>query len=99
MGTTVSISTQPLFLPGTFFIMVVFVAYFLYQMEPSQMQRAIAGAMQKLMGTALAIRTSVPMAKVFINSGVNGSGLASMPLTLADGVSSLAGYAKFSQSI
>jgi lactate permease len=92
-GTTVSISSQPLFLPGTFFIMVVIVAYFLYRMEPAQLQRATVGAMQKLMRTALAIGASVPMAKVFINSGVNGAGLASMPLTLADGVSSLAGAA------
>ncbi|MDX2232338.1 MAG: L-lactate permease [Leptolyngbyaceae cyanobacterium bins.349] len=92
-GTTVSISTQPLFLPGTFFILVVIVAYFLYRMEPPQLQRSIAGAMQKLVGTALAIGASVPMATVFINSGVNGSGLASMPLTLADGISSLAGAA------
>lgn len=91
-GTTVSISTQPLFLPGTFFLMVV-VAYFLYRMETAQMQRAIAGTMQKLVGTALAIGASVPMAKVFINSDVNGAGLASMPLTLADGVSSLTGAA------
>lgn len=92
-GTTVSISTQPLFLPGTFFIVVVIVAYFLYRMEAAQMQRAIAGAMQKLWGTALAIGASVPMAKVFINSDVNNAGLLSMPLTLADGVSSLAGAA------
>ncbi|UIE36194.1 L-lactate permease [Leptodesmis sichuanensis] len=56
-------------------------------------QGAIAGMMQKLVGTALAIGASVPMAKVFINSDVNGAGLASMPLTLADGVSSLTGAA------
>jgi lactate permease len=55
------------------------------------MKRAIAGASAKLVGTALAIGASVPMAKVFINSDVNGSGLKSMPLTLADGVSSLLG--------
>ncbi|GAB4350613.1 MAG: hypothetical protein OHK0047_44640 [Leptolyngbyaceae cyanobacterium] len=72
---------------------MVVVAYFLYRMETAQMQRAIAGTMQKLVGTALAIGASVPMAKVFINSDVNGAGLASMPLTLADGVSSLTGAA------
>jgi lactate permease len=55
------------------------------------MKRAIAGASAKLVGTALAIGASVPMAKVFINSDVNGSGLNSMPLTLADGVSGLLG--------
>lgn len=90
-GTDVSISTRPLFLPGTIFILVALCAYFLHQMQAQQMQRAIAGATRKLLATALAIGASVPMAKVFINSDVNASGLASMPLTLADGVSSLLG--------
>jgi lactate permease len=90
-GTPVSISTQPLYLPGTLFIVVVILTYFLHRMQPKQMQRAIAGAAQKLLSTALAIGASVPMAKVFINSDVNALGLASMPLMLAEGVSSLVG--------
>lgn len=91
LGTEISISVQPLFLPATLFIVVVIITYFLHQMKGEQIQRAIAQAVQKLLGTALAIGASVPMAKVFINSGVNGSELASMPLTLADGISSLVG--------
>jgi lactate permease len=91
LGTQVSISSQPLFLPGTIFLVVVILTYFLHQLQINQMKRAIAGASAKLVGTALAIGASVPMAKVFINSDVNGSGLKSMPLTLADGVSSLLG--------
>jgi lactate permease len=90
-GTTVSISTQPLFLPGTIFILVVLVTFFLHRLDGKQLQRAIEGAGSKLVGTALAIGASVPMAKVFINSGVNETGLASMPLTLAAGASSLLG--------
>lgn len=92
-GTNISISTQPLFLPGTLFIVVVTITYFLHRMQAVQMKRAIAGAIQKLLSTALAIGASVPMAKVFINSGVNSAELASMPLTLADGASSLLGQA------
>jgi lactate permease len=91
LGTNVSISTQPLFLPGTIFILVAICDYFLHQMQAQQMQRAITGAAGKLLSTALAIGASVPMAKVFINSDVNASGLLSMPLTLADGASSLLG--------
>ncbi len=90
-GTTVSISSQPLFLPGTLFVATVAVTYFLHRMKPQQMQRVIVEAAQKLVATALAIGASVPMAKVFINSGVNEAGLASMPLTLAEGVSSVVG--------
>jgi lactate permease len=91
LGTEISASTQPLFLPATIFIMVVVITYFLHGLQPKQLQIAIINSFQKLLGTALAIGASVPMAKVFINSGVNESGLASMPLTLADGVSSLTG--------
>jgi lactate permease len=91
LGTDISASTQPLFLPATIFIMVVVITYFLHGLQPKQLQIAIINSFQKLVGTALAIGASVPMAKVFINSGVNESGLASMPLTLADGVSSLTG--------
>ena len=90
-GTSVSISTKPLYLPGSMFILVVVIACFLYQVKSGQINRAIAGATKSIGATALAIGTSVPMAKVFMNSDVNNSGLASMPLTLADGVSSLAG--------
>ncbi|WP_206815197.1 L-lactate permease [Chroococcus sp. FPU101] len=84
-------ATKPLFLPATVFLLVVCLTYFLHHMKIEQMKRAIAGAGQKLLGTALAIGASVPMAQVFINSDVNASGLASMPLTLADGVSSIGG--------
>jgi lactate permease len=91
LGTEITLTSQPLFLPATIFILVVVITYFLHGLQPPQLQSAITSAMQKLLGTALAIGASVPMAKVFINSGVNLSGMASMPLTLADGVSSLAG--------
>lgn len=90
-GTDVTVATKPLFLPATVFLLVVCLTYFLHHMKIEQMKRAIAGAGQKLLGTALAIGASVPMAQVFINSDVNASGLASMPLTLADGVSSIGG--------
>ncbi|MBR8831445.1 MAG: L-lactate permease [Chroococcopsis gigantea SAG 12.99] len=90
-GTEVSISTQPLFLPGTIFILVVLVTFFLHRMERKQLKRALEEALGKLLATALAIGAAVPMAKVFINSGVNETGLASMPLTLAAGASSLLG--------
>ncbi|MGL5081952.1 MAG: L-lactate permease [Microcoleaceae cyanobacterium] len=90
-GTSVSISTQPLFLPGSIFILVVVITCLLYRMKSGQVRRAIAGATTSIVSTALAIGASVPLAKIFMNSGVNDAGLQSMPLTLADGASSLAG--------
>ncbi|MGF1460325.1 MAG: L-lactate permease [Leptolyngbyaceae cyanobacterium] len=90
-GTEVTATTQPLYLPPTIFIIVVGLTFFLHHMKPPALGRAIAQAVPLLQKTTLALGAAVLMARVFINSGVNNSGLKSMPLTLADGMSSLAG--------
>ena len=60
-------------------------------MKTKAIAEAPQDAIATLAGTALVLAAAVPMARVFINSGLNESDLASMPLTLADGVSNLAG--------
>ena len=91
LGTGVTVSTQPLYLPPTVFIVVVAITFFLHRMKPVALQVAVIQALPMLQKTALALGSAVLMARVFINSGVNTSGLASMPLTLADGMAALAG--------
>ncbi|MBD2256078.1 L-lactate permease [Pseudanabaena sp. FACHB-2040] len=91
LGTNLAISSQPLYLPATLFLVVVVITYFLHQMKPPEMRNAIAQALPLLQKTALALGAAVLMARVFINSEVNTAGLASMPLTLAAGISALAG--------
>lgn len=91
LGTEITASTQPLYLPPTVFIVVVIITFFLHNMKPVAMQRAVVQALPMLQKTTLALGSAVLMARVFINSGVNTSGLASMPLTLADGMAALAG--------
>lgn len=90
-GTEVTASAQPLYLPPTIFIVVVALTFFIHQMKPAALGRAAKQAVPLLQKTALALGAAVLMARVFINSGVNASGLESMPLTLADGMSSLVG--------
>lgn len=90
-GSDVTFTTQPLFLPASVFVFVAIITCFLHRLQPEQIKRAIAGSGSALVATALAIGASVPLAQVFINSHVNARGFASMPLTLADGVSSLVG--------
>ncbi len=90
-GTDVSVSTQPLYLPPSVFLVVVGITFFLHRMKPLAFKTAIADAIPVLRKTTLALGSAVLMARVFINTGVNTSGLQSMPLTLADGMSSLAG--------
>ncbi|MEN9226628.1 MAG: L-lactate permease [Thermostichus sp. HHBFW_bins_43] len=90
-GTDLTVSTQPLYLPATLFLGVVLITYFLHEMKPAELKGALAEAIPLLGKTTLALGAAVLMARVFINSEVNGAGLASMPLTLAQGMSALAG--------
>jgi lactate permease len=90
-GTEISITSAPLYLPGTIFVVVAIATYFLHQMQSKAIKQATVDGITTLSGTALVLAAAVPMARVFINSGLNESGLASMPITLATGVANLAG--------
>ncbi|MGB2924551.1 MAG: L-lactate permease, partial [Limnothrix sp.] len=90
-GTEIGINSQPLYLPGTIFVFVAILTYFLHRMKRKSTIKATVDAVSTLAGTALVLAAAVPMARVFINSGFNQADLASMPVTLADGVASLAG--------
>ncbi|HHP7232783.1 MAG TPA: L-lactate permease, partial [Xenococcaceae cyanobacterium] len=90
-GTEISVSSEPLYLPGTIFIIAIAVTYFLHRLKTQAMAQATINAITTLTVTALVLAAAVPMARIFINSGFNESGLASMPLTLAEGVANLAG--------
>jgi len=91
LGTPLTATILPLYLPPTILLTVVGITYFLHQMKPVDLQRAIADALPVIRQVTLALGAAVLMARVFINSGTNDSGLASMPLTLADTMSAIAG--------
>ncbi len=91
LGTPLTATILPLYLPPTILLTVVGITYFLHQMKPVDLQRAIADALPVIRKVTLALGAAVLMARVFINSGTNDSGLASMPLTLADTMSAIAG--------
>lgn len=91
LGTPLTATILPLYLPPTILLVVVGLTYFLHQMKPVDLRRAIADALPVIRKVTLALGAAVLMARVFINSGTNDSGLASMPLTLADTMSALSG--------
>lgn len=91
LGTPLTATILPLYLPPTILLAVVGITYVLHQMKPADLQRAIADAVPVIRKVTLALGAAVLMARVFINSGTNDSGLASMPLTLADAMSAIAG--------
>ena len=90
-GTEIGIKSEPFYLPGTIFIVVVLLTCLLHKMQINALKQATVEAARTLAGTTIVLAAAVPMARVFINSGFNQSDLASMPLTLAAGVSNLAG--------
>ena len=92
-GTGITGSVQPLYLPGTMFLMVVVATYFLHKMNREQIVESWQVAGGQIVGAAVALLFALPLVRVFINSGAafNDTGLDSMPITLAEGAANLAG--------
>ncbi|MGB3828744.1 MAG: L-lactate permease [Ornithinimicrobium sp.] len=93
LGTGISQTVQPFYLPGFVFIVVCVTTYFLHGMTGPKIAETWKVAGGQLAGAGVALLFALPLVRVFINSGVdfNQSGFSSMPLTLAEGASSLVG--------
>ncbi len=92
-GTDISVSAQPLFLPGTVFIAVSLMTYFIHRMDGRSYRRAWFHSLRTSGLASIALVFTVPMVQVFINSGGGDAGYDRMPIALADGVAALAGGA------
>jgi lactate permease len=79
--------------PGTVFLLIALLCVPLYRMNHEQVLHAAHDAGRALLSAALVLAIAVPMVRIFIQSGVNAAGLASMPIELASGVAALAGTA------
>ncbi|WP_216830533.1 L-lactate permease [Alkalihalobacterium elongatum] len=91
LNTNISTSLEPLYLPGTIFVMVVLITFVIHKMNTAKIKTAIGSSAQAVVGSAVTLFTAVPMVRIFINSGVNGAGLESMPMELANTVSGALG--------
>ena len=92
-GSSINASFQPLFLPGTIFIVVSLVTFFLHNINISSYKNAWSRSLKTTAAASIALIFTVPMVQVFINSGGGAGGFERMPIALADGVASLAGSA------
>ncbi len=92
-GTTITSKVQPLYLPGTIFIFVCGVTFFLHRMPWPAFRAAWAHSAKTMVGASAALVFTVPMVQVFINSGGGTAGYSKMPIALAEGVAALAGSA------
>ncbi|MDG5786234.1 L-lactate permease [Evansella sp. AB-P1] len=93
LGSSISANLEPFYLPGFVFILVVLCTIVIHRMNKNEALEAFSRSSRSIVGTAITLFTAVPMVRIFINSGMNNSGLESMPLELANTVSTLMGGA------
>ncbi|WP_017380265.1 L-lactate permease [Paenisporosarcina sp. TG-14] len=84
-------SFQPLYLPGTIFIAVSLITYFLHGMNFSSYKRAWTQSGKTMIAASTALIFTVPMVQVFLNTGGGAAGFDRMPIELANGAVALAG--------
>lgn len=87
LGTGLTTTFAPLYLPGTIFLLAVLFTIFYHKMSLNEIKSSVNVSVKSMVGTVIALLTAVPMVRIFINSGVNDAGLTSMPMELATLVS------------
>lgn len=91
--TGISTTWQWIYSPGTIFIVTCLITYLLHRMNGTQIRKTWTVAGRQILGTAVALLFAVPLVRILIRSGADftDSGLASMPVTLAEGAAAVAG--------
>ncbi|RPB40550.1 lactate permease [Vibrio diabolicus] len=91
--TGVSAAIQPLYLPGGILVFVALLAAILQSGSAKPLREAFGESSKTLIGAGFVLVFTIPMVRIFINSGINGADLASMPVTTANFASDLVGAA------
>ncbi len=86
LGSGITATTTPLYLPGFVLLVVVAITALLHRMEGSDVVDAVRSSSKVLVGAGIVLVFTVPMVRVYINSDVNSADMLSMPLAMADWV-------------
>lgn len=86
LGTEIAATTTPLYLPGFLLAVTVAITALLHRMPVAALGRATARSAKVLVGAGFVLVFTVPMVRIYINSGINASGFLAMPLSMADWV-------------
>jgi len=94
LGSSVNMNTvQPLYLPGTLFILASLITVWLHKIPARAYSKAWSTSLKTTVAASVALVFTVPMVQVFLNSTGGSAGYDQMPLVLADGIAGLAGGA------
>jgi lactate permease len=86
LGSGITATTTPLYLPAFVLLVVVLITAVLHRMKGSDLGAAFRSSSEVLVGAGVVLVFTVPMVRVYINSDINAAGLLSMPLAMADWV-------------
>ena len=89
----ISTAIQPLYLPGGILVFVALIAVLMQSRSVSPLAKAFGESSKTLIGAGFVLVFTIPMVRIFINSGINGADLASMPVTTANFAAGLVGEA------
>ncbi|NMM47562.1 L-lactate permease [Marinigracilibium pacificum] len=84
LGTGLSASSSPLYLPGTVFLLVSIFSIFLFKVKINTAMSALKDSGRMLLGAALVLVFTIPMVRIYINSGNNPLEMVSMPIAMAE---------------
>ena len=90
-GTGISPAFEILHSPGTIFIVVSILTYWLHSMGRPACQKAIKSSVKVVVGAGAALVLAVPMVQIFLQSDGGAAGFMSMPSVLAEGFSFVSG--------
>ncbi len=101
LGTSISASSTPLYLPASILFMVCLITIYFHRMTRNQARLAFAESGRMIFGAGFVLLFAVPMVRIYINSGININGLAGMPIVMAEWVAVNVGaiYPLFAPSV
>lgn len=83
-GTEISAISTPLYLPGTVLIIAAIFAFLIHKMTILKFKKAFSESFSTAIMAAFVLAFTIPMVRIYINSGINGLGIDSMPVALAN---------------
>ncbi|MBR9727308.1 L-lactate permease [Shewanella intestini] len=84
LGTELKAGFATFYAPGIFFVVVCIMGFVLFKMNSKSIKQSFSTSCSSMLPTIISLGASVPMVKIFLNSGTNSANLDSMPVALAD---------------
>ncbi|MCH6233171.1 L-lactate permease [Cognataquiflexum rubidum] len=101
LGTHISATSTPLYLPGTILIVVAVVSFFLHKMDWRDFSTSFVQSSKMILGAGFVLVFTIPMVRIYINSGINPQEIPGMPIVMAEWVALKVGmiYPLFAPSV